>query len=65
MSGEAVFVTALGCTITVGPAPEHLGPGRMLVASMRQPGDGRWFEVYLDPFSLRTLREALSERGME
>jgi hypothetical protein len=52
-------VTPLGCTLNVYPAPEHLGPGVMLSLTMKQPGDGRYAEVYLDPESISFLRRVL------
>ena len=55
------FVTELGCTIMVVPAPDHLGDGVLMTLRMEQSGDGRWCEVYLNRENMRTLRALLDE----
>jgi hypothetical protein len=54
------FVSALGCTVSTVPAPDHLGAGVLLRLRMDQPGDGREAEVYLSPEDITALKEALS-----
>lgn len=51
--------TPLGCTVTVQPAPAWMVPGVLLMLTMKQPGDGRHAEVYLDPGSMALLVTAL------
>jgi hypothetical protein len=49
------FVSTLGCTLRLDPAPPHLGDGMILSGIMRQPGDGRRFEVYLSRQDIERL----------
>jgi hypothetical protein len=57
------FVTELGCTVIVVPAPEHLGDGALVVFRMDQPGDGRSTEVYLSKKNIEQLTDALKSAG--
>ena len=56
-----------GCTLSLGPGEEHLGKGVMLHLQMRQPGDGRRAEVWLDTETLAWLQDALdtAEKKMD
>lgn len=53
------FITALGCGVAVAKAPDHLGPGVMLILRMPPP-DGRWAEVYLSEQDRAALIAALT-----
>jgi len=52
------FDTELGCTIRLLPIEAvypHFGSGALLLLEMRQEGDGRRTEVYLNQDNLRSL----------
>lgn len=51
--------TELGCTLKVVDAPLHLGDGVILRGQMKQPDDGRTFEVYLSQEDLHWLAQQL------
>lgn len=54
------MVTKTGCTVSVvHQGYEHLGTGVMLMLDMKQPGDGRHAEVYLDSEIVEWLRKNL------
>jgi hypothetical protein len=71
---RAQFVSTLGCTVTVRPAPETLGLGAMLSLRVDHPeavgtvanalSDERepiqYAEVYLDREDIRSLMKALA-----
>lgn len=55
------ITTSLGCTITIVPAPEYLGPGVLMIERVNDgPGLVRYTEVYLDPESMKKLSEVLA-----
>lgn len=56
-----VLITELGGTVQFRPAPEHLGPGQLLVFGVNQPGHAREAEIYLSPQNLVELKELITE----
>lgn len=47
--------TPLGAVVQVEAPPDHLGPGLMLVVSMKDTGDPRRCEVFLSTENVQNL----------
>lgn len=54
-----MIITPRGAKITILEAPEHLGPGVMLVMTMVDRFDRRRVEVFLDPDAQLDLAKEL------
>lgn len=59
------ILTPLGARVQVVPAPEHLGPGVLLVLTMIDLADNRRAEVFLSPANQIDLASALTSEGNE